>query len=231
MTTPKIANIPRSGNHRTGLGPLPKLVELVELGPTSRRCGQVIAMSSARVARHGGSAGMTPPAHRVIARAQIVDRLGARLDFERAGMQMYQALIGKLDASGAFRGGPSRRDLEDLRDEEHRHLMLARGLIVELGADPDVVTPRASLQAAASAGLCELVADPRTTLVEALDAIVIAELVDHESWDQLAAEIARLGDEQAESQIREAERAEAAHLARVRVWLAAAVEHAAKPRD
>jgi hypothetical protein len=64
--------------------------------------------------------------------------------------------------------------------------------------------------------------DPRTTLIEGLDAIIGAELADHESWDQLARVIAAFGDKQAEAQVREAERTEAEHLAKVRAWLTAA---------
>jgi rubrerythrin len=140
-------------------------------------------------------------------------------------------VVGKLDVYGAFRGGPSRADLEQIRDEEQRHLMLAQNLIVRLGGDPTVVTPCANLQLVASRGILDLVTDPRTNVIDCLDAMIVIELTDHESWDLLARAIAPLGDRQAESQIREAERTEGEHLIKLRTWIAAATDLTSRPGD
>ncbi|HWU87980.1 MAG TPA: ferritin-like domain-containing protein [Kofleriaceae bacterium] len=207
----------------------------MEHRPTERGrgSGRVIAIRGVNAARHVPAAASSPAPvpHPSVVRAEVLDRLGARLAFERTGIQLYEALIRKLDSNGAVPAGPSRAELEHLRDEEHRHLMLARGLILELGGDPTEPTQRARMQVTASAALWQLVADPRTTLADALDAIMIAELIDHESWEQLATAIAPLADAQAQAQLHEAERAEAVHLARVRAWLAAAAQHAPTQRD
>jgi hypothetical protein len=60
---------------------------------------------------------------------QLIDRLGARLAFERSGVRLYEALLSKLDASGIFDGGPSREDIERIVQDRVRvrALSVARG--------------------------------------------------------------------------------------------------------
>ncbi len=231
------AHITQPGDNHTGITLHPELVaEMIEgtneFGPTSRGGAEALAANRVRVAKDSRPAATMPPAKDVpLERLPILDKLGARLAFERTGTRMYQALISKHDAFGGFRGGPSRADLEHICDEEHRHLIVAQNLIIRLGGDPTVVTPCANLQATASYGILQVLVDPRTTLIECLDAIIVAELTDHESWDLLGRTVAPLGDKQAEAQIREAERVEQEHLAKVRSWLAAAAQLMTKRAD
>jgi len=231
------ANITQPGENRTGITQHPDLVAemiegTIEFGPTSHGGVEALAENRARVAQDSDPVATMPPARDVpVERLPILDKLGARLAFERSGVRLYQALIGKLDVYGSFRGGPSRADLEQIRDDEQRHLLLAQTLIVRLGGDPTVVTPCANLQATVGHGIIQVLVDPRTTLIECLDAIMVAELADHESWELLARAIAPLGDKQAEAQIREAERTEAEHLTKVRSWLAAASALVMKQKD
>jgi rubrerythrin len=231
------AHITRPGDNRTGIAQHPDLVaEMIEgtteFGPTSRGGVEALAGVRVRVAKDSEPAATMPPAKDVpIERLPILDKLGARLAFERTGVRLYQAMISKHDAFGSFRGGPSRADLEHIRDEEQRHLVVAQNLILKLGGDPTVITPCANLQAVVGYGVYQVLVDPRTTLIECLDAIIVAELSDHESWQQLARSIAPLGDKQAESQIREAERVETEHLTKVRAWLVAATALMTRPAD
>lgn len=233
----QIAHITRPGDNHTGINEHRELVDemiegTTEFGPTSRGGVEALAQNRIRVAKISEPAATMPPAKNVpLERLPVLDKLGARLQFERTGTRLYQALISKLDAFGTFRGGPSRGDLEHIRDEEHRHLVLAQNLIVRLGGDPTVVTPCANLQATASVGVLQVVTDPRTTLIECLEAIIVAELTDRESWELLARSVAPLGDKQIEQQIREAERVESEHLAKVRSWLVAASALMMKPAD
>lgn len=233
----QIAHIVQPGENRTGITQHPDLVaEMIEgtteFGPTSRGGVEALAANRLRVAKESAPAATMPPAMDVpLDRLPILDKLGARLAFERTGTRLYQALIGKLDAYGSFRGGPTRADLERIRDEELHHFGIAQELIVRLGGDPTVVTPCANLQLTASVGICQVLTDPRTTLIEGLDAIIVAELTDHESWEMLIRAIAPLGDKQIEGQIREAERVEAEHLTKVRTWLTAAAGLASKRGD
>jgi hypothetical protein len=99
-------------------------------------------------------------------------------------------------------------------------MQLVQALILQLGGDPTVVTPCANLQAVASRGIGDVLLDPRTTLLECLDAILVAELTDHESWEVLATLAGTIAGE-LEAELRAAEQTEAEHLAKVRAWLAA----------
>jgi hypothetical protein len=93
-------------------------------------------------------------------------------------------------------------------------------VIEELGGDPSAVTPAADLTGVAGAGLVQVVTDPRTTLIQALEAILAAELVDNDCWEALS-EMARLrGREDLSSRFDRALAQEREHLAGVRRWLA-----------
>ncbi len=60
---------------------------------------------------------------------------------------------------------------------------------------------------------------------------MVAELADHESWDQLAGAVALMGERGLEAKIRDAERVEAEHLVKVRGWMVAATKLVTKPGD
>ncbi|MBX3160545.1 MAG: ferritin-like domain-containing protein [Deltaproteobacteria bacterium] len=226
------------GDNHTGVAMHPDFVaEMVEgateFGPTSGGGAELIAEARVRAARRAPPVGTMPPsmpgADVPLERLPLLDKLGARLQFERTGVRLYEALLSKLEAFGGFDGGPSRDDLEQIRDDELRHFALAQQLVVNLGGDPTVVTPCANLQAVAVRGVCDVLVDPRATLVEGLEAILVAELVDRESWDHLAIQLGLAGDAAIEAKAREAERTEGDHLARVRTWLAAADRLVTRP--
>jgi hypothetical protein len=230
---PQITNITRPGENHTGIALHPEnALEMVEgtseFGPTSSGGPELIAANRVRVARVSEPAATMPPVPQVpLDLLPLLDKLGARLAFERAGTRLYEALISKYDAFGSFRGGPTRQDLEQIRAEELRHLGLAHHAILKLGGDPTAVTPTANVQIIASRGINDIMVDARTTLIEGLEAIVIAELTDHESWEHLVPLVAALGNKDLEARVRAAERTEAEHLMKVRGWLAAAAKLAA----
>ncbi len=130
----------------------------------------------------------------------------------------------KLEAADPHPGGPTRFDLERIRDEELEHFALLKGTIESLGADPTAMTPSADVIAVASHGLVEAVSDPRVTLNESLKAVLTAELVDNDSWLMLADLAERLGHTRMAAEFRRALAEEEDHLARVRSWLNIAVE-------
>jgi rubrerythrin len=151
----------------------------------------------------------------------FMDKLGERLAFERAGTRLYEALLSKFDAHGSFEGGPTRDDIAHVMGEELEHFHLLRESIEQLGGDPTQLTPSANLQLTASQGVGHVLVDPRTTLLQSLEAIVMAELADNECWESLA-ELARLaGQEDLADRFEAALATEAEHLEKVRAWLAA----------
>lgn len=153
----------------------------------------------------------------------FLDKLGERLAFERTGTRLYEAAIAKLAGADPHPSGPSRADLEEIHDTERRHFGLLRDAIVQLGADPTVMTPSADLIAIAGLGWVQAVSDPRTTLNQCLDILLMAELVDGDGWQLLAELAGQLGFDDLAGQFRDALLEEERHALRVRGWISAAL--------
>ncbi|HEU5077288.1 MAG TPA: ferritin-like domain-containing protein, partial [Polyangiaceae bacterium] len=151
----------------------------------------------------------------------LLDKLGERMAFERTGTRLYEALLSKYEAYGSFDGGPEREDLLEILNEEHRHFSELGLQVRMLGGDPTAVTPSANLAAVASEGVLKVVTDPRTTLLQSLEGVLIAELVDNDCWHVLSQLAKRHGLEDLITLCQEAEATEQRHLDRVRAWLAA----------
>jgi rubrerythrin len=231
------------GMNRTGMASAPLHSKLMKAGAslmesTPRAGLRALAAAQAEYAPTAEPVGtMPPPASLRGASATLlqalrgekatvfIDKLGERLAFERTGTRLYEALLAKLNARGGFEGGPSRRDLETIHGEELAHFHMLEEIAVQLGSDPTVQTPSADVGAVASMGLPQVLADPRTDLLQGLEAIAIAELTDNSCWENLSA-LARLVrmDELAE-RFDEAIEREHEHLERVSSWIAAGLEH------
>jgi rubrerythrin len=190
------------------------------MGPTSRGSSEDIARVRNRYARAGLPTGTMPPdVDRQL--VLLVDLLGARLAFERGGVRFYDALIAKLDSYGSFDRGPSRRDLEQIREDEHRHVVMLDGLLHDLGADPTVFTPCANREVVSSRGIGDVLLDPRTSLLDGLESIVIAELADHEQWMALVDTTRDMRRDDLARLFIASQATEEEHLSKVRRWLSA----------
>jgi len=231
--------LPMGGENKTGMSRAPELArEMIaateEFRPSSRGSAQAIADVRAGYARSAEPIGTMPPpaglkdaANRVVGTVTgaqpslLLDKLGERLVFEAAGTRLYDALLSKYDAGRTFRGGPARDDLLHIRNEEHAHFTFVGEAIVQLGGDPTVVTPSANLQATASKGLPAVLADPRTDLLQCLEAILVAELVDNDCWPALVELAEQAGATDLVERMQKATADERDHLAKVRAWVAA----------
>jgi len=151
----------------------------------------------------------------------FVDKLAARLAFERSGVRLYEALLSKFDAIGGFENGPERSDLTLLLDQEMAHFMMLHRAIEQLGADPTAMTPAADVEATASLGLQAMVVEPRTSLAQALEAMLIVELADNEMWDALVELANEAGERELAAKFESARSEERIHLGKVRTWVAA----------
>jgi ferritin-like protein len=154
----------------------------------------------------------------------LIDQMAGRLAFERTGTRLYEALLTKLQAAGEHPGGPTRTDLEEIRDEELAHAALLADGLVRLGADPTSMTPAADVTAVASEGVLKVVVDARTTLTQSLEAILIAELTDNDAWTMLVNLADKMGQDELAAEFREALLQEEDHLDRVRTWLQDSLE-------
>lgn len=161
----------------------------------------------------------------------LLDLLGERLAFERTGTRLYESLLVKLDAADRHPGGPTRDELERIRDDELSHFALLKQAIESLGGDPTVMTPSADTIAIASSGIVKILSDPRITMTAALKGILTAELVDNDSWTVLAEIAEGMGHDALAAGFRRALATEEDHLARVRAWTMAALTGQAGVRD
>lgn len=153
----------------------------------------------------------------------LLDLLGERAAFERSGTRLYDALLVKLDAADPHPGGPTRAELERIRDEEIQHFQLVKEAIESLGGDPTVVTPSADVMGVAGMGWVQVLTDARTTLNECMKVILAAELVDNDGWLTLIDIAQGLGHDELAGGFRRALAQEEEHLALVRSWLSTAV--------
>jgi len=183
----------------------------------------------AEVARPVGT--VPPPRHvRGLARSVVemlkgndasvlLDKLGERLAFERAGTRLYDGLLAKLDAYGSWNGGPTRAQLEEHRIDELEHLALCTDLLEQMGADPTALTPSADLQLVATKGMIDVIVDPRTTLLQSCEAALGAEMLDNACWDTLLELLLRADQQEMAARCREALRTEGKHVERMRRWV------------
>jgi rubrerythrin len=223
-------NAPRRQN-RTGIAVSPDAAaEMIaatgEFPPSSPGGSDEIAAERMEYTRQGEPVGSMPPmpGRRNGRLGVLLDKLGERLAFERAGTRLYDALVSKHDAGGTFRGAPARDELLEIRNEEHGHFLMVGEAIARLGGDPTVVTPSADVQMTASKGLPAVLADPRTDLLESLEAILTAELVDNDCWPALIELAQQAGEIDLATQFTSALEAERRHLENVRTWVAIGAE-------
>lgn len=238
-------NETKMGMNRTGVATSPidskRVIEAAEEGPPGEPAAAV-RLDAIRAAYAGeGMIGSVPvPATlkgAVKTMAELVrghgptvflDKLGQRLAFERTGVRLYQGILAKLEATSGAEGGPTRAELERFHDEELAHFELVHEVIEDLGADPTAMTPAADVIATASMGLLQVVGDPRTTMSEALEALLTAELTDNDGWRMLADLARALGKHDLAVRFTRALDEEAVHLSSVRRWLALSAAEQAK---
>jgi hypothetical protein len=228
------------GRNRTGIATAPKMTQEMiagsqEFSPSPNGDDGVTAQVRAEYARQADPIGSVPPPTTVggavktalrgakgLRPTQFLDKLGERLAFERSGVRLYEALISKFDVFGSFDGGPSREMLEHIMLQEYQHFTLLSDAVTKLGGDPTVVTPSADLQATMTSGVLAVVADPRTTFIQCLEAALIAELADNAAWETLTALASESGDDGLAERFEAAQREEVLHLENVKSWLAMA---------
>ncbi len=229
------------GGNRTGIGTAPARAEEMQegAGGTAPPAGDggSLAVMRAETSREAPPVGTVPvpTAAKGVAKTALtalqgkkasvfVDKLGERLAFERAGVRLYDAVLAKISASKTEEGTLAAEDLRHLRDEELRHVHLVREAFEQLGADPTAVTPCADLAGVKGMGLAQVVTDPRTTMAQCLDALLVAELADNDGWKLLIAMAEALGQDELARRFTEALAEEDQHLGLVRRWVAERIE-------
>lgn len=147
----------------------------------------------------------------------LIDKLGARLAFERTGTRLYEGLLAKCEANGVQ--GDMVTELRRFQQEEAQHFALLHEAMEELGGDPTAVTPSADVDGVASMGLAQVISDPRTSVMHSLHMIHIAELADHDGWESLIALAKEFGQDDMAARFQKAFDEEVIHLESVRRWM------------
>lgn len=115
----------------------------------------------------------------------LLDKLGERLAFERTGVRLYEMLIAKCKALLPAGRDEMIQQLEQIMFQEMSHFEIVKESIQKLGGDPTAMTPCADVAGVTSMGILQALSDPRTTVSQSLNAILVAEAADNEGWDLL----------------------------------------------
>ncbi len=150
--------------------------------------------------------------------AMLMDKLGERLAFERAGTRLYDALMVKCASSGIV----AAKEVKHIRDEEAMHFALVGAAIQSLGGDPTAQTPSADVAGVEGMGLMQVLNDPKTTVAQALHAILVAEMTDNAAWEELIELTSQAGNDDLVARFTKARDNELEHLEKVQGWYKAA---------
>ena len=150
----------------------------------------------------------------------LLDKIAERLAFERSGTRLYDAALLKIGQLDRLPEGMTMAALQEIRDEEAAHFRLLADAIERLGGDSTAMTPCADVTGVQGMGLQQAMNDPRTTLAQALQTLLAAELIDNASWELLIELAEGFGRDEIADEFRSALAAEQRHETLVRSWLA-----------
>lgn len=238
--TAKASNGHSVPENRTGVMTSPELTRELIAGakegkPTSKGDTNAIAEQSSSYANAQGALG-SPPRSAVGAKGEkaaaaampvLLDMLGDRIAFERGGTRLYESLIRKAETSGV--AAPMIKDLKHILSEELEHFLMLSEIITALGGDATLQTPSADVSGVISHGVMQVVADPRTTFLQSLQAILSAELTDNDGWQMLKEFFAAQGYEAEAKKCAKALEEEQEHLVKVRTWIKALLQSESEP--
>jgi rubrerythrin len=199
-----------------------KMMENIELTRPPRGDERDLAKMRLECAMDAQPVGTLPePQPEGIARV-LMDKLGERLAFERSGTRLYDALMVKCSSDKSCR--VPAKDLRHIRDEETVHFALVGAAIESLGGDPTAQTPSADVAGVEGMGLMQVLNDPKTTVAQALHAILVAEMTDNAAWDELIELTSQVGNDDLVARFSKAREEEREHLVKVQGWYKDAVQ-------
>lgn len=155
------------------------------------------------------------PAQRPTAFPALVGLLRARLNGERRLAAAFAALLVKHGLDQPVHGGPTRADLEHMRDAVLRRIELVERVIRELGGEP---TGKGRRIAAPPSRLEGALADPRAGLGQTLDALAAEALDAADAWMILADLTGEAGRHEAAASFTRAAVESDDQLAAARAW-------------
>jgi rubrerythrin len=199
-----------------------KMLENIELTRPPRGDERDLAKMRLELAREAEPVGSIPEPTPPGIAAVLMDKLGERLAFERSGARLYDALMVKCAADESC--GVPAKELRHIRDEEARHFALVGAAIQTLGGDPTAQTPSADVAGVEGMGLMQVLTDPKTTVAQALHAILVAEMTDNAAWDELIELTGQAGNDDLVARFSKARDSEQEHLEKVKGWYKQALQ-------
>jgi rubrerythrin len=199
-----------------------KMLENIKLTKPKRGDERDLARIRTEYAREADPVGTLPEPKQSGLGAVLMDKLGARLAFERAGTRLYDALMAKCQADRSSK--LPLKEVQHIRDEEATHFALVGAAIQSLGGDPTAQTPEADVSGVEGMGLMQVLTDPRTTVAQALHAILVAEMTDNAAWEELVDLTTKAGNDDLVARFIKAHEEEMEHLGKVRGWYRAATQ-------
>jgi bacterioferritin (cytochrome b1) len=146
---------------------------------------------------------------------KLIDYLNERLMFERSGVKLYDAIIGRMKASHDASIERMLGQMIEHRDQEKEHEEWLEAQIRELGGSAHEETEHSRLVRRESVGI-ETVIESDPELPHLFHALLAAELVDNAGWDLLIELAEEAGDRKAKKEFRKRLKEEVEHLAFVR---------------
>lgn len=152
----------------------------------------------------------------------LIDKLGERLAYERTGVRLYEAIIVKASAASS---GPMLdiSQLQRIRDDEESHFHMVAKYLTGLGADPTAMTPCADVSGVAAMGHLQVMTDPRTSVAQALNSLLMIEMGDNAGWELLIELAEASGHADMAQAFAVALETERQHMEMVKGWLREAV--------
>lgn len=146
----------------------------------------------------------------------LIDKLGERLAFERGGVRLYDALITKCKSAEPVLYIET---LEQFRNDEIEHFALVQDCIVSMGGDPTAQTPCADSSGMAAIGLMQVLNDPRSSIPQCVEVILMAELADSAAWELLTELVDESGLSDYVDRFYQAKLTEDHHVHTIKNWL------------
>lgn len=146
---------------------------------------------------------------------KVIDVLNERLAFERAGVRLYDKLLGVIQQSTDTNIQRMVHELQTFRDEEKEHEEWLEEQIRSLGGDAHAETEKSNLVMRESKGVEEVVMSDQQ-LPHLFHAMLSAELNDNAGWDLLTTLADEAGDRDAKKEFKRRLHEEEEHLLFIR---------------
>lgn len=151
-----------------------------------------------------------------INKERVLDVLLERLWFERAGVQLYDAILRRVQQSADDQVRKMLPQLEEYREEEKEHEEWLEEQVRSIGGDAHAKSDRARLVEEEAAGIEKIVMNPTAELSHCFHALLLAELADNAGWDLLVQLADEADDSDARKQLKKRLHQEEEHLLFVR---------------